>query len=61
MFKGTKKKNQAEQQIFLTAGAFEESGGIEKVLQLQPGIEVETNGKFDKNKNSPFSSDDMLS
>ena len=59
--KGTKKKNQV-----VTANIFEQQELLKrrrrskKVLQLQPGVELETNGKFDKNEKLSFISDDML-
>ena len=62
MLKEQKEKNQAvtanifEQQELLKKGG----GDQRKVLQLQPGVSWETNGKFDKTKKLSFIIDDML-
>ena len=59
--KGTKKKNQV-----VTANIFEQQELLKKAEVIRKNLtasiwhELETNGKFDKNKKLSFISDDML-
>ena len=59
--KGTKKKNQV-----VTANIFEQQELLKKAEVIRANLtastwrELETNGKFDKNKKLSFISDDML-
>ena len=59
--KGTKKKNQvAKTNIFENQELLKKAEVIRKNLTVSTWHELETNGKFDKNKKLSFISDDML-